>query len=157
MAKLPGALGADTLQANRRRQILTAVVEQRRFLRGADHPPRKRERLDPAMLIELAELRDRLLDHSSANPNAAHQGPIAMDLPVLLANRMAQVHAPFDPTKRRQKIAKVVTTPAIPPPQRSNHLIWLRRPMQNRQIQPQTAQVGLDLQPKFKVKRVAMR
>jgi hypothetical protein len=75
------------------------------------------------MLIEFAELRDRLLNYAPSNPNAAHQSPITMDLPVLFTNRMAQVHAPFDPTQASQKIPKVVTTPAFARPQPSNHLI----------------------------------
>jgi hypothetical protein len=36
----------------------------------------------------------RLLNHASANPNAAHQTPIAMNLAVLLSSRVAQIHAP---------------------------------------------------------------
>ena len=43
--------------------MVTAVVEQRRFFRGADQPARQRARLDPPALIEFAKMRDRLLDH----------------------------------------------------------------------------------------------
>jgi hypothetical protein len=50
-------------------------------------------RVNWTMFIKLAKVRDRLLDHPPPDPNAAHQAPIAMNLPVLLANRMAQVHA----------------------------------------------------------------
>ena len=84
--------------------MFAAVVEQPRFFRGADQAARKRARLDPSALVELAKVGDRLLDHAPSNPNAAHQTPIAMDLAVLPANRMAQVHAPFEPTESLQKI-----------------------------------------------------
>src|SRR5271166_1501302 len=70
-------------------------------------------------------MRDRLLDHPPPNPNAAHQGPIAMNLPVLLANRMTQVHASSEPTKGRQKSPKVVTTRSNPPRGPHNYLIRL--------------------------------
>jgi hypothetical protein len=99
------ALDADAFQANRRRQISAAAVEQRRFFRDADQPARKRARLNPSALGELAKLCDRLLDHPPSNPNAAHQAPIAMNLAVLLANRVAQVHAPSEPTAAPSKIA----------------------------------------------------
>ena len=41
-----------------------------------------------------SELRYRLLNDAPTNPDAAHQAPISVDLPVLLAGRVAQVHAP---------------------------------------------------------------
>jgi hypothetical protein len=40
-------------------------------------------------------MRHRLLDHTSPNAYAPHQAPVAMNLPVLLANRVTQVHASF--------------------------------------------------------------
>ena len=98
LAKLTRALDANALQANGRRQLLAVVIEQRRFFGSADQPARQRARLGPSALVELAKLRNRLLDHPSSDTNAAHQGPIEMNLPVLLANRVAQVHAPFEPT-----------------------------------------------------------
>src|ERR1700690_196991 len=55
-------------------------------------------------------MRHRLLHNTTADTNAAHQAPIAVNLPVLLANRMAQVHAPSKPPRKRKKIPKVVTT-----------------------------------------------
>ena len=39
-----------------------AVVEQRRFFRGADQPARQRARLDASAFVEFAEVGDRLLD-----------------------------------------------------------------------------------------------
>jgi len=81
--------------------MFAPVIEQRRFFRGADQPARQRARFRPSALVELAKLRDRLLDHPSSDTNNAHQGPIAMNLPVLLANRVAQVHAPSEPTAGR--------------------------------------------------------
>src|SRR5271165_1390342 len=76
--------------------MLAAVTEQRRLLRCADQPCRQRTRHKPALLIDLAEMRHRLLDHAPTHPDAAHQRPVAMDLAVLLACRVAQVHAPSE-------------------------------------------------------------
>ena len=84
--------------------------EQRRLLRSADHMLRQRPGCNPAALIEFAELRHRLLNDAPADTNAAHQAPIAMKLPVLLASRVAQIHAPFKPMTWRKKTAKVATT-----------------------------------------------
>jgi len=64
----------------------------------------KRARLDPSARVELAKLRHRLLDHAPSNTNAAHQTPIAMDFPILPANRVAQVHAPSELTESLETI-----------------------------------------------------
>jgi len=92
--ELPRALDADALQPHRHRHIPAAVVEQLRLLWLPDHMPRQHPRRDPALLVELAKVRHRLLDHPLADTHAAHQAPGAVRLAVLLANRMAQVHAP---------------------------------------------------------------
>ena len=81
------------------------VVEQRRFFRDADQSARKRARFHPPALVELAEVRHCLLDHAPSNAHTAHQAPITMNLAVLLANRMAQVHAPSEPKAALSKIA----------------------------------------------------
>jgi hypothetical protein len=36
---------------------------------------RKRPRLNPTVLVDLAEMRHRLLNDTATNPNAAHQPP----------------------------------------------------------------------------------
>ena len=118
IAKPTRAFDPNALQAHRRRQIAAAVIEQRRLLRRADQPARQRPRLNPAVLVKLAKMRHRLLNDATPDANAPHQTPITVDLPILLANRMAQVHAPSEPGSQRKKIPKVVTT-------RSN---WLRAP-----------------------------
>ena len=51
--------------------MLAAVVEQRRFFRDADQSMCKRARLNPPVLIELAEVRHRLLDHPPSNERCA--------------------------------------------------------------------------------------
>jgi len=56
--------------------------------------PGQRSRLKPAMLVEFAKMCDGLLDDAAANAHAAHQTPIAMNLPVLTQRRVAQIHAP---------------------------------------------------------------
>jgi hypothetical protein len=95
-AKPAWALDADLLQPDRHGQMAGTVREQRRLLRCADQPCRQRTRFEAALLIELTQMRHRLLDHPSTHPDAAHQRPVAMDLAVLLASRMAQVHAPSE-------------------------------------------------------------
>src|SRR5260370_33928218 len=70
-------------------------------------------------------MRHRLLDDTTPDTNAAHQTPIAVNLPVLLANRVPQVHAPSAPPPHRKKIPKVVTTRSNHPPAPSNPLIRL--------------------------------
>jgi hypothetical protein len=74
--------------------MFAAIVEQRRLLRNADQPLRKRPRLNPPMLIKLAKLRYRLLNHAPTDTNAAHEAPIAVSLPILPYRRVAQIHAP---------------------------------------------------------------
>ena len=72
IAKPTRPFDANTFQANGRGQIFAAVIEQRRFVGSADQPARQCTRLDPSALVELAKLRDCLLDHPSSHTNAAH-------------------------------------------------------------------------------------
>jgi hypothetical protein len=60
----------------------------------ADQPTRNGTGFNAAMFVKLSEMRHRLLNDAPANAHAANKAPIAMNLPVLLANRMAQIHAP---------------------------------------------------------------
>ena len=60
-------------------------------------------RLNTSVLIELAKMRHRLLDDAPPDTHAAHQAPIAVDFPVLLANRVAQVHAPSEPAPQAKE------------------------------------------------------
>ena len=117
----------------------------RACFRRADQPARQRARLNPPVLIELAKLRHRLLNHPPPDTNAAHQTPVAMNLAVLLANRVAQVHAPSEPTSAPRKYPRSALHAQI-----SLAALQLLDPTsrhlaQNREIHPQTAQVGLAL------------
>jgi hypothetical protein len=56
--------------------------------------PPQRPRFKATTFIKFAEMRHRLLNDATPNPHAAHQTPIAMNLAVLLASRVAQIHAP---------------------------------------------------------------
>ena len=47
----------------------------------------------------------RLLDHAPPDPHAAHQTPVAMDLAVLLARRVAQIHVPYQNPRRGKRKA----------------------------------------------------
>src|SRR5208282_20821 len=138
VAKLARALDANAIQSNGRRQLFAAVIEQRRFFRRADQPARQRARLHTSVLVELAKMRDRLLDHPFSNTNAPHQTPIAMNLPVLPANRVAQVHAPSEPTATASKRPKVVTTRSNQPRAPSKYLIRLTPPCTKSRNPPPT-------------------
>src|SRR5438105_2150093 len=81
-------------------------------------------------------MRHRLLDDAPPNPHAAHQAPIAVNLSILLANRVAQVHAPSEPPPQPKKIPKVVTTRSNHPRASSNPLIRLASSPAKLQKQP---------------------
>ncbi|HXL85347.1 MAG TPA: hypothetical protein VN989_14680 [Casimicrobiaceae bacterium] len=91
---MPRAFDPDTLQANRHRHITAAIIEQLRLFGNADQMAGQRLRLKPAVLVELAKMRDRLLNDTTTNTHAAHQTPIAMNLPGLAQRRVAQIHTP---------------------------------------------------------------
>ena len=93
IAKPPRALDADALQANRYGHVPATVVEQLRVFRSADQTPREPACFDAAPLVKLTQMRHRLLNDPPSNSNAANQAPIAVDLPVLPARRVAQIHA----------------------------------------------------------------
>jgi hypothetical protein len=76
-------------------------------------------RLDPSELIEIAEV----LDHPPSDAPAARQSPIAPNLAILPAKRMAQVHAPSEQTKGRQEIPEVDATRSNSLQTTSNYLI----------------------------------
>jgi len=61
-----------------------AVVEQNSLLELPDQMTRQRSRLKPAPLVELAKLRHRMLDDTTANPHTAHKTPVTMGFAVLL-------------------------------------------------------------------------
>src|SRR5262249_48176423 len=92
------------------------------LLGRADQMAGQRPRLKPTVLIEFAEMRHGLLNDPPSNAHTAHQTPIAVDLAVLLANRVAQIHAPSQPPKSQKKIPKVGTT-------HPNHCQTLRNPL----------------------------
>src|SRR5262245_14717966 len=128
IAELAGALDANPLQAHRNRQMFAAIIEQWRLLGSTDQSARKNSRLNASVLIELTQMRHRLLDDASPDAHAAYQAPIAMNLSVLLANRVAQVHAPSEPRPQPKKIPKVVTTRSNHPRAPSNPLILVASP-----------------------------
>src|SRR5258707_9512771 len=125
VAELTRALDANALQPHRHRQLLAVIIKQLRLLGIANQPARQRPRLNATVLVEFAKMRHRLLDDPTPDTNAAHQAPVAVNLPVLLANRVAQVHAPSKPPPQRKKIPEVVTTRSNHPPKPSKPLIRL--------------------------------
>src|SRR5204863_8809902 len=101
----------NALQPYRHRhQLLAAVLEKLRLVGSANQPMRQRPRLHPPLLIELAKMGHCLLNDATTHTNTANKTPIAVNLPVLLANRMAQIHVPSEPTVPLKKIPKVFTT-----------------------------------------------
>src|SRR5215472_13076426 len=64
---------------------------------------RERPGFDAAALIKFAEMRHRLLNDAPTDPNAPHQAPITKNLPVFLADRVAQIHAPSEPITQKKK------------------------------------------------------
>ena len=63
--------------------------------------PRKRARLNPTVLVDLAEMRHRLLNDTAPNANAAHQPPIAVNLPILAQYRVPQIHSAESNSRQR--------------------------------------------------------
>src|SRR6185503_2431052 len=90
--ELTRALDANPLQAHRDRQVLAAITEKLRLLGRSDQPPPQCPRFHAPLIIELAEMRHRLLNDTPTNANAAHEAPITMRLPVLAYRRAAQIH-----------------------------------------------------------------
>src|SRR6476620_11876866 len=87
------------------------------------------------MLVELANMRHRLLDDTPTDAHAADQPPIAVDLPVLPPNRVAQIHAASEPHVKPKKIPKVGTTSPNQPSAQPNPLIRLRPlPVETRKL-----------------------
>jgi hypothetical protein len=97
------------------------IVESPHLFGLANQPARQRSCRHSTLFIQFTELRHRLLHQPLTDPNASHKAPIGVNLHVLLANRVAQIHAPSEPTVMLQKIRKVVTTGSnrlrIPPNQ----------------------------------------
>jgi hypothetical protein len=104
------ALDANALQTHRDGQIFATVPKELGLLGRADEPMRQRPRLNAPTLIELAKMRHRLLDDTPSNAHAAHQPPIAMNLPVLPASRVTQIHASSQPAPLQKKRPEVGTT-----------------------------------------------
>jgi hypothetical protein len=63
---------------------------------GAERTMKRLPSFNAAALVKLAKLRHRLLNDAPPDAHAPHQPPVAVDLPVLLANRVAQIHAPSE-------------------------------------------------------------
>ena len=70
-----------------------AVVEQLLLFRAADQTACQRPRLDATVFIELAEMRNSLLNDTTTHTHAAHKAPVAVNLAVLPYRRVTQVHA----------------------------------------------------------------
>jgi len=60
-------------------------------------------RLGAPLGVELAELGHRLLHDLAADAHRADQAPVGVGFAVLHARRVAQVHCPAYPTRRRAK------------------------------------------------------
>ena len=125
IAKLTRAFDANALQTHRHRQIFAAVLEQLRLLGCAYQLARQRPCLNTTALIELTEPRHRLLNDAPPDTNTANQAPVTVNLAVLPANRVAQIHAPSQPEPPRKKMPKVATTRSNRPSPTANPLTRL--------------------------------
>src|ERR1700756_2956217 len=125
IAKLTRAFDANALQTYRHRQIFAAVFEQLRLLGSAYQLARQRLCLNTTAFIEFAKLRHCLLNDAPPDTNAANQAPITVNLAILPANRVAQIHAPSQLEPPQKKIPKVVTTGLNRPFATTNPLIRL--------------------------------
>ena len=116
------ALDADPLQAHRHGELRAAIVEQLRLLGGANQAARECPGLELAVLVELAQLRYRLLNHPPPDAHAAHQAPVPVNLAVLLARSVAQVHATDqNPADRKRKAPRSALHARFSPPRASSH------------------------------------
>src|SRR5262245_60423492 len=59
--------------------------------------------LQSTLRVELTQMRHRLPNNAPADAHAAHQTPITVDLAGLLANRVAQLHAPSQSPPKRKR------------------------------------------------------
>jgi len=94
IAKSTRAFNGNAFQAYRHRQMIAAIVKKLRAFGSANQTPPQRPPFEPTTFIEFAEMRHRLLNDATTNPHAAHQPPIAVNLPVLANCRVPQIHAP---------------------------------------------------------------
>ncbi len=92
IAEVPAVFHAHPFETHAYGLVARAVVEQIRLLGFANERARQRACAQASRFIELAQVRDRLLYHATADAYRAHQPPGAMDLAVLLSRRVAQVH-----------------------------------------------------------------
>ena len=95
--------------------MLAAFIEQLRLFRRADQPAGQRPRLNAAALVEFAEMHYRLLDDTTPDTKATYRAPIAVSLPILLANRVEQVHAPSDHLGSERKYPRLELHAQIAP------------------------------------------
>jgi hypothetical protein len=104
-------LQPDAIQPNRNRRRLGGNRrEQIRLLAPAGDRAGQRPRLGAALGVELTELRHRLLHDLAADAHRADQAPVGVGFAVLHARRVAQVHCPAYPTRRRAKSMHLVGT-----------------------------------------------
>ena len=122
IAKLPRLLDAHALQAHRNGDIPAAIIEQISLLRRADQTPRKCPRLQPPALIQLAKMRHSPLDDPAPDADAAHQSPVAMNLTVLFAGGVAQIHrANQNSLLHKRKYPRSALHPQITPSHYPSH------------------------------------
>ena len=96
VAEGPAAFQPDAMEADWNRFV--PVIERREEigrLAGPHDGAGQRLRSRPALRIKLAQMRDRLLRDLPAYADRADQPPVRVDLAVLAARRVAQVHRAF--------------------------------------------------------------
>jgi hypothetical protein len=110
--------------------MLFAVLEQAGLLGRADQMARQRSRLEPSSLIKLAKLRNRLLNDTATDPDAAHKTPIARFLAMRTGARCARAGQSGEGPRRDSRPGRGPRGPSVPAAGRSAYprwpMAWLR-------------------------------
>ena len=72
ITELPAVFDANAFQTHADRLIARAIVKQIRLLGFTNERARQRACTQPSRFIQLAQMRDRLLDHATADSNRTH-------------------------------------------------------------------------------------
>src|SRR5439155_8257940 len=103
------ALQADALESDRDRLISVVRDEQVRLFAIAGDRARQGLGARPTVSVEFPEVGDGLLNDFAANADRADELPVPVDLPVLPARRVTQVHClayrAWAPTKSTNLVA----------------------------------------------------
>ena len=111
IAKAAPAFQAEAIQPDwNRRRVRGERFKQLRLLPSPGDRAGQGAGVRPALRVQLAEMRHRLLPDLPSDPHRAHQPPVGVRLAVLHARRVAQVHYSAYPPSRAAKSMNLVGT-----------------------------------------------